>query len=124
MYKKTMLVLIVLMLMSAIVIQVYASEGVYRESLPGDYNDFYYYFHDAYWVRSDANTRDGWALKVYPTDVLRRLSGGRNSDAAFSHLMARFGDDYRWTDSDSIRKQLKVSVTLQKSAEYWLLISR
>lgn len=89
---------------------------------PSDPNGFEYYFDGATWERNE-RTGDWWLI-VYPSEVLRRPTSGRDAEIAFSHLASRYERDSRWGNTDSIRRQFMFSVQFQKDLSYWAFNGR
>lgn len=124
MLRRCLLLLTVILIMITPIL----ANGNYEEATPfyitpGDPNGFDYYFNHVYWSKNDTNFgKSEWMLVVEPSEVLRRDSSGWDADTAFGFIAGRFSDDYRWSDTDGMRRQFIYSVNMAKYAPYWALI--
>lgn len=74
---------------------------------PGS-NSFEYYFEDAYWRQreyKELGWRKAWCLTLIPN---RNRSYGifqTDNEIAWSYVVARFSNDYRWNNESIMRRQ-------------------
>ena len=94
---------------------------ILRYPSPGA-NSFDYYFKDAYWqyrYYSDIGRKE-WCLTVlHSQNVLGYFNEEINT--AWGALQARFSGDYRWKNTESMRKQFYCHVRYQLFKQIWNL---
>lgn len=85
-------------------------------------NDFYYYFEDAFWQQreyKELGYKKGWCLTIIPNQDRDWGASSRDRNQAWNHILARFGNDYRWENENIMRDQFDCHVRYNFFKQTW-----